>query len=88
MKKYYFSPFWCLSNKESARQAGDMSLIFGLGRSPGEGNGNPFQYSHLENPMGRGAWRARVRHYLVTKLLSCHSTYNPSMRKVLISSIS
>ena len=35
--------------------AGDMNLIPGLGRSPGEGNGNPLQYSCLENPMDRGA---------------------------------
>ena len=34
--------------------------IPGLGRSPGEGNGNPLQYSCLENPMDRGAWRATV----------------------------
>ena len=40
--------------------AGDMGLITGLGRSPGEGNGNPLQYSRLENPMDRGAWRATV----------------------------
>ena len=38
--------------------AGDMGLIPGLGRSPGEGSGNPLQYSCLENPMDRGAWRA------------------------------
>ena len=38
----------------------DMSLIPGSGRSPGEGNGNPFQYSRLENPMDRGAWWATV----------------------------
>ena len=38
--------------KESACQAGDVGLIPGLGRSPGEGNGNPTQYSYLENPMG------------------------------------
>ena len=38
----------------------DMSLIPGLGRSPGEGNGNPLQYSCLENPMDRGAWQATV----------------------------
>ena len=36
------------------------SKITGLGRSPGEGNGNPLQYSCLENPMDRGAWRATV----------------------------
>ena len=35
-------------------------LILGLGRSPGEGNGNPLQYSCLENTMDRGAWRATI----------------------------
>ena len=47
-------------SKESARNAGDPSSIPGSGRSPGEGNGNPLQYSCLENPMGRGVWRATV----------------------------
>ena len=42
--------------KASACNAGDLDLITGLGRSPGEGNGNPLQYSCLENPMDRGAW--------------------------------
>ena len=42
--------------KASAWNAGDPGLIPGLGRSPGEGNGNPFQYSCLENPMDGGAW--------------------------------
>ena len=42
--------------KASAYNAGDLGLIPGSGRSPGEGNGNPFQYSCLENPMNRGAW--------------------------------
>ena len=37
-----------------------MGLIIGLGRSPGAGNGNPFQYSCLGNPMDRGAWQAAV----------------------------
>ena len=41
------------SDKEFACQAGDMGLITGSGRSPGEGNGNPLQYSCLENPMDR-----------------------------------
>ena len=36
--------------------AGDMGSIPGLGRAPGEGNGNPLQYSFLENPTDRGAW--------------------------------
>jgi len=44
----------------SAYNAGDLGLIPGLGRSPGEGNGNPLQYSCLENPMDGGAWRATV----------------------------
>ena len=46
--------------KASACNAGDLSLIPGLGRSPGEGNGNPLQYSCLENPMDGGAWWATV----------------------------
>ena len=47
-------------SKESACNAGDLSSIPGLGRSPGAGNGNPLQYSCLGNPMDRGAWRASV----------------------------
>ena len=46
--------------KESACNAGDLGLIPGSGRFPGEGNGNPLQYSWLENPMDREAWRAIV----------------------------
>ena len=42
--------------KVSACNVGDLGSIPGLGRSPGEGNGNPLQYSCLENPMDRGAW--------------------------------
>ena len=42
--------------KESVCSAGDPGSILGLGRFPGEGNGNPLQYSCLENPMGRGAY--------------------------------
>jgi len=41
---------------ESACNAGDLGLIPGFGRFPGEGNGNPLQYSCLENPMDRGPW--------------------------------
>ena len=41
--------------KNLSANAGDMDLIPGLGRSPGEGNGNPPQYSCLENPLDRGA---------------------------------
>ena len=60
-------------SKELACSAGDLSSIPGLGRSPGEGNGNPLQYSCLEHPMDRVAWWAivhgvaRVGHDLATK---------------------
>ena len=47
--------------KESACNAGDTVSIPGLGRSPGEGNGNAIQFSCLENPMDRGAWWAAGR---------------------------
>ena len=56
-----------------ACNAGDQDSISGLGRSLGEGNGNPLQCSCLENPMDRGAWQVtvhgvtRVGHDLVTK---------------------
>ena len=46
--------------KKPPANAGEMDSIRGLGRSPGEGNGNPLQYSCLENPMDRGAWQATV----------------------------
>ena len=46
--------------KASAYNTGDLGSIPGLGRSPGEGNGNPLQYSCLENPMDGGAWWATV----------------------------
>ena len=66
--------FPCRSvGKESAYNAGDLGSIPGSGRSPGEGNGNPLQYSCLENPMDRGAWQAtvhgvaRVGHDLATE---------------------
>ena len=49
----------------NARDTRDAASIPGLGRSPGEGNGNPLQYSCLGNPMDRGAWQATV--YRVTK---------------------
>ena len=50
-----------LSGKESACQTGETGSILVSGRSPGEGNGNPFQYSCLGNPMDREAWRATVQ---------------------------
>ena len=47
-------------SSESACNAGDLGLIPGSGRSPREGNGNPVQYSCLENCMDRGAWWTTV----------------------------
>ena len=49
-----------LDGKESACNVGELGLIPGLGRPPGEGTGNPLQYSCLEKFMDRGAWRATV----------------------------
>ena len=64
--------------KESACNAGDLGLFSGSRRSPGEGHGNPLQYSCLGNPMNRGAWQVtvhgvvkRARHNLATKQDSC-----------------
>ena len=51
--------------QKSTCDVGDLGSIPGLGRSPGEGNGNPLQYSCLENPMDREAWQATV--HRVTK---------------------
>ena len=73
-----FSIYFCIGSdsKASACNAGDLGLIPGSGRSPGEGNGNPLQHSCLENPMDRGAWQAavcgiaRVRHDFATKPLT------------------
>ena len=50
----------CSSVKNPPANAGGSGSIAGLGRSPGEGNGSPFQYSCLGNPMNRGTWRATV----------------------------
>ena len=69
--------------KASACSAGDLGSIPGLGRSPGEGNGNPLQYSCLENPMDGGAWwatvhgvaknRTRLRDFTFTSLSMTHT---------------
>ena len=53
-QKLYFP---CNSVNNSICNAGDLGSIPWLERSPGEGNGNPLQYSCLENPMDRGAWQ-------------------------------
>ena len=53
-------PWWLSGKKNPPANAGDMGSIPGLGRSPGEGSGNPIQYSCLRNPMDREAWRAII----------------------------
>ena len=53
-------PFGGSNGKESAHNTADLGSIPGLGRSPGEGHGNPLQYSCLGNPMDTGVWRAPV----------------------------
>ena len=70
-----------LDGKVSAYNAGDLGSIPGSGRSPGEGNGNPLQYSHLENPMDRGAWWATVHGAAKSRTrLSDFSSSSPSIK--------
>ena len=75
-------------SKESACHAGDLGSIPGLGISSGEVNGNPLQYSLLENPMDRGAWQAtvhgitRVGHNLATKPLPVIPTVKNKARQL------
>ena len=64
-------------SKESACNAVDPGLIPGLGRSPGEGNGNPLHYSHLENSVEGGAWQATVLG--VAKCQTRLSTHTPAL---------
>ena len=69
--------------KVSVYNAGDLGSIPGLGRSPGEGNGNALQYSCLENSMDRGTWQATV--HGVTKSqtqLSDFTFYTDSNQKI------
>ena len=64
--------------KASAWNVGDPGSIPGLGRSPGEGTGNPLQYSCLENPMDRGAWWATVHGVTKSRTRLSVSIFNPS----------
>ena len=76
-------PRWC-SDKDFACSAEGLDSIPGLGRSSGEGNGNPLQYSCLENPVDRGAWRATVhgvsRSRTQLNRLSTHAWKEMSMK--------
>ena len=68
-------------SKVSSRNAGDLGSIPGLGRSPGEGNGNPLQYSCLENSMDGGAWWATVHGVAKSQTRLSHFTYIPKVRR-------
>ena len=65
---------WWLSGKESACKAGDVGSVPGLARSPGEGKGNPLQYSCLGNPMDRGTWQVTVHGVPKSQVRSSHET--------------
>ena len=65
--------FSCSDGKESASNVGDLGSVSGLGRYLGEGNGNPLQYSCLENSMDRGAWQAHGVAKIWTWLSDFHS---------------
>ena len=69
--------------KEFVCNAGDMSSILGSGRSPGEGNGYPLQYSCLGNPTDRGTWQAMV--HAVAKELDMTQHLNNKSSKMLLS---
>jgi len=72
-------------SKASAYNVGDLGSILGSGRSPGEGNGNPLQYSCLENTMDRGAWWAMVHGVAkqsdMTQGLKIHITTDKTWQK-------
>ena len=67
--------------KASAYSVGDLGSIPGLGRSPGEGSGNPLQCSGLENPMGGGAWSATVHGITKSQTQLSNFTFTPECRE-------
>jgi len=85
-KKFYLQVFLVIKNPPaSAGDTGEASSIPGVGRSPGEGNGNPLQCSCLENPMDRGAWWATVHGVTKnwTRLSYQHTFKAPKWKSVL-----
>ena len=73
---------WWLSNKEFTCNEGDTGSIPGLGRSPGGENGNPLQYSCLENSMGRGYWQATA--HVITEPNMTEVTYQNTQHRIYI----
>ena len=75
----FYGLAWWLSNKESPANSGDMGSIPGPGRSAGEGNGNPLQYSCLANSVDTGSWQATVHRVTKSRIrlsdLSAHSWF-------------
>ena len=69
VNRFFLPNYWGFpggsESKASACKAGDLGLIPGSGRSPGEGNSNPLQYSCLENPMEGGVWQALCDHGVI-----------------------
>ena len=76
---YLYSLFFILCSYFSAFNAGDLGSIPGSGRSPGEGNGNPLQYSCLENSMERGVWLATVHGVAGTTEHACSPTLQSTL---------
>ena len=72
--------------KVSAYNAGDPGSIPGLGSSPGEGNGNPLQYSYMENPMDGGTWQATV-HGVTKSQTRLRDFTSPMMQKLSKASV-
>ena len=68
------------NNAGDPGDTGDMGLVTGWEKSPGRGHGHPLQYSCLENPMVRGAWRAKVHRIAkIQTQLSKHACYDFSI---------
>ena len=76
------------AGRESACNDGDLGSIPGLGRSPGEGNGYPLQYTGLENPMEYSPWGRRVRHDWATFTHTKHFSENTHYYKKYTTRIS